>query len=146
MDFNSNNQIPNYQGSPEPLGDQPSNSNFSYSREPANGFARASMILGLLSIVTAFMLTIYFPFVLGSLAIILALLSKGYQSKLHPNAKTAIATAIVGLSLNICLIAGSFILVFSVKEYREQFDTIFEQVYGESFDDALDDMIDSNTP
>lgn len=109
---------------------------------PANSLAVAAMSLGIISLLLAFTCTIYPTLVFGGLAIILALLSKGCDSKMHVNAKTAVITATVGLAFDVIVVIGSFLLIFSpiaVPEYRADFDKMYEQIYGQSFEDMLQD-------
>lgn len=106
-------------------------------RTPANGFAKGAMIVGIIGLVSVFTFTVYPAMVLGSISIILAILSKGRDKKMHENARTGIVTGIVALCLNLCLIAGSCYVVFTIPEYREQFNEMYESMYGESFDDTL---------
>ena len=66
--------------------------------------ATMAMVLGLAGIFTMF--TIYIPLICGSLAVIFAILSKGYGNKMLTSAKIGIGTAIAGIAL-IVTILGS---------------------------------------
>ncbi len=137
MDFNNtNNQNHNPYGSPFPNQPQyvPS------QKSPADGLISAAMILGISAIVSAFMMTVYFPFVLGSISIILALLSKGHGNKLADKARTGIICSTVAIVLNIFIVVGSLYTVFSSKENFQQFDYLYEQIYGESFSDMYEEL------
>ena len=87
---------------------------------PANGLARASMVLGIISIISFFTFTIYPAIVMGSLAIILALLSRGASLKMHSKAKTAIITASIAIGFDIALIGACFFLIFGTEEPAEE--------------------------
>lgn len=110
------------------------------TKHPGSGFATAAMVMGILSILTAFTGTVYPPIILGGLSIILALLSKGNDSVMLPNAKVGILTAIIGLVVNVLIVVTSFLLVFNSPTMREEFhqelNQYYEYFYGESFDDA----------
>lgn len=83
MDNYNNGPIPPYQ-----------NNNSGYppyytppTRHPGSSFATASMILGIIAIISAFFGTVYPPIICGGLAVILGLLSKGNDKAMLPNAK-----------------------------------------------------------
>lgn len=54
-----------------------------------NGFAFAALILGVSALFSLF--TVYLPLILGSLAILFALLSKGYGRRWQPPPKSALS-------------------------------------------------------
>ena len=108
--------------------------------EPNQGFCNAAIILGGLSIITAVMMTVYLPFILGGIGIILAILSKGSQSVLPRISRTGVKLAIAGIILNICIVGGSFYTVFTNPEAKSEFYAVFEQMYGMSFDEMLNQM------
>lgn len=116
------------------------------TRHPGSAFATASMVLGILAILSAFTGTVFPPLVFGGLAIILSLLSKGNDRAMLPNAKVGVLTAILGLVVNILIVASSFLLLFSnpdmQKDFHDQLNQYYEYFYGESFDDALDELED----
>jgi len=142
MDFNQNNmQNQTPYGAPNPYGNQ-------YSYVPpqikrANSMAVAAMSMGIVSLILAFTCTLYPTLVFGGVAIILALLSKGNEPKMHSNAKTGIIMATIGLVFNIVIVFASIMLIFSpmaVPEYKEEFNHMYEQLYGESFDDTMKEI------
>ncbi len=149
MDFNQNQQQEQ-----SPYKDQYSNQNDAYSNhrntnykvpitKPANSLAVAAMSLSIIALILAFTCTIYPTLVLGGLAIILALLSKGYDTKMHAYSLTGIIIASASIFLNIVIIASVLVLLFSPyanPEYRKEFDSLYEKIYGESFDDSLQNI------
>lgn len=145
MDFyNNNNQ--NQHNNPYP-GNQPYNSSFPNQpgyvpprKSPADGMITAAMVLGIAAIVSAVMMTVYFPFVLGGISIIMALLSKGHEPKMVPKAKIGIICSIIGLVLNVTIIVGSIYTVFSNEAAYQQFDQMYEYFYGESFSDTYEEL------
>lgn len=100
MDYNQNNPYPQQ------------NNNPNYYRQPVRNpgqtLAIVSLILGILSIFSIF--GIYPPFICGSIAIILAILSKGYGKKMLGIAKAGIATAVSGMAL-VCMVFGVMISI-----------------------------------
>lgn len=101
--------------------------------EPANGLARASMVLGIISVISFFTFTIYPAIIMGSLAIILALLSRGASLKMHSKAKNGILTASIAIGCDIALIGACFFLIFGSPDF-------FESIYGMSFQEMMEGM------
>lgn len=87
--------------------------------------ASAAAILSVISISTV--CCVYIPFVCGSLGIILALLSRGGERTMSPNAKTALCVSTVAMFTTAALLACSVAVVFMQygsfdafwKEYME---------------------------
>ncbi len=107
-----------------------------------NQFATAALVMGVITVITAIMCTVFLPFLFAGLALIFAVLSKGKDSSMNTNARTGIVTSFIGLALNIVIIAGSFYLVFTVPEYKDQLNQVYEQLYGESFDSVWNEAIE----
>ncbi|MDD2972674.1 MAG: hypothetical protein PHE02_11150 [Lachnospiraceae bacterium] len=143
MDYNQNgsqNQYP--YGMPNPYGNQYDHASIPPVKR-ANSMAVASMSMGIISLVLAFTCTLYPTLICGGVAIIFALLSKGTDAKMHSNAKTGLITAIIGLLFDIAVIGISMMLIFSplaVPEYKNEFNRMYEQIYGESFDDTMKEI------
>lgn len=119
------------------------NNGYPPKRKEANGegLAMAAMILGVLSAVMAVTLTIYPAFVFGSIAIVLALLSKGRAPKLVSKAKISIICATAGI-----LFTGSVCVttVQSVREHPELLEEAldnFEKQYGVSYGELMNMML-----
>ncbi len=117
-----------------------------------NGFAFAALILGVSALFS--ICTVYLPLILGSLAIIFALLSKGYGKKMATTAKVGFVSAITGLSVIVSLIGvllASLWLIFAtctdqqLIQYAQQMDQTFEAQMGQSVEDTVgmsyEDMI-----
>lgn len=133
MDYNHNNNPysqANNQYNP--------NNQRQFIRNPGQPLALASLILGIASIFT--MLTVYLPIIFGSLAIVLAILSKGYGKKMLAIAKAGIGTAIGGIAM-IVVIFGSVISLFlslsvdQLVQFGRQMDEMFEQQTGWDIED-----------
>ena len=75
-------------------------------KHPGSPFAAAALILGLLSIVTAVLGTVYPPLVFGGLAIILAILSKKEPDKYY-------FISYLGMVLNSCIIAMVSMILYA---------------------------------
>lgn len=134
MDYNNNNpytqQNNNYY----------SNGQGQFIRNPGQALATVSMILGLASIFTIF--TVYIPIICGSLAIVLAILSKGYGKKMLGTARIGIGTAIGGMALVIAVIGSLTALLLSssgdtLVKFGQQMDQQFEEQTGQKLEDVL---------
>ena len=116
------------------------------TRHPGSAFATASLVLGIISILSAFTGTVFPPLVCGGLSIILALLSKGNDRAMLPNAKVGVLTGILGLIINVLVVASAFLLLFTEpglkEDFHRQLNQYYEYFYGESFDDAWEEMED----
>ena len=121
-----------------------------------NGFAFAALILGVSALFSLF--TVYLPLILGSLAILFALLSKGYGKKMAATAKIGFISAITGLSLILSLLAvgiTSLYLLFATStddqllHYGSQIDQAIEmqlgqsteEMFGTSYEDMMEQLV-----
>ena len=124
-------------------------------KAPGSGFATAALALGIASILSAVLMTVYFPFILGSVAIVLAILSKGTAAKMIKQAKAGIVCAVVALVINLFLFISTFayiianpsLLVDTAKMYDSAVEQMYgvpsEEIFGESMEDMISDMFDS---
>ncbi len=117
---------------------------------PGKSLATASMILGIISymqIGPAMTMTI--PMILGSIAIVLAILSKGSKNNMPGQATAGIVCGAGGLVVNVGIFTAALVFVFShpeiLQETARTYDTFLEQYYGESteemFGQSMEDMI-----
>lgn len=122
-------------------------------KNPGATMATVSLVLGIGSIFT--LLTVYFPLILGSLAIVFAVLSTGYGKKMLASAKVGIGTAIGGIVLVITIIGSVLGLIFSLsgddmiqfgqemdKQFEEQMGISLEEFAGESYEDVMKTYVD----
>ena len=112
--------------------------------EPGSSLANAAMILGIIALICCFTFTVYPAFILGSIAILLALLSKGRRPVLFPKARTGIICATIGLVLNTLLTTSAIVMVFTSDELRQEMNEIMESQYGMSFDEMIDEIIEGS--
>lgn len=111
-----------------------------YLRNPGQGMATASMILGLAGLFSIF--TVYLPLICGSIAIILAILSKGYGKKMLAAARVGVGTAIgsIVLIMSIIVSLAAMLLSSSGKDlirFGETMDQQFEDQTGYRLEDFL---------
>lgn len=138
MDFNGNQQIPpqenNYYNNPS-------------FRNPGMAMATVSLFLGLASFFMS--MTVLFSLILGGLAILFALLSKGYGKKMITQAKIGFICGIGGLGTTFFLIVSSVSMLLAnpdmLVEIGRQYDTAIEEVYGqpteELYGTSFEDMM-----
>ena len=113
---------------------------FEQAAPPRNGMATAASVLGLATIVTTVLCTVYIPFITGSLAILFALLSKGSDSRMSSSATSGLTSAVIGLIMNTVLIVTVIVLYLTNPLIHEQANKLFEQRYGVTIDEMWDDL------
>ena len=110
-----------------------------------NSFSAAARTLGLLGLFCSFFSLFWFAFLFGSLAIILAILSKGKEHKFCQTAKIGFITGISALIIQFSIIAFTVYSIVFVPEFRDQFQStfyeIYEQMYGVPFDESYPDFL-----
>lgn len=117
--------------------------NTSNSAQPfPNVFALFAKSLGIFSIFCAVFSIFFGAFICGGLAIILAILSKGYEMKMEKNARIGLATGIFALVLQISLFIINIYSLIYIPEFREEFNSIYEEIYGEPVTDSINDLLD----
>ncbi len=100
--------------------------------------ATVALVLGLISVPFCFFL--YTGIILGGIAIVFAILSRGTAKKLLPQAKKGIIYGSIGIVLGYGIIISNVHTVMTDPSYREQLNRMSEQYYGESFDDMLKEI------
>lgn len=121
------------------------NHNNRWSRKatgPINVFAMFARSMGVFSIFCAVFSIFIGAFICGGMAIILAFLSKGYNTKMERNAKIGLITGIVGVVFQLSTLTVSVYNIINVPEYREQFNSLYEQMYGAPVDDSITEFLD----
>lgn len=101
--------------------------------------ASAALIFGAGALLT--LLTVFLPLVLGSLAIVLALLSKGSEKKMLTQAKVGFGCGIAGLSMVLALLGSSYALMFThpemLPEIGRQYDAAYENINGKGIEEDI---------
>ncbi len=100
--------------------------------------AGLALALSLASVPLAFFMNI--GVIVGGIAIILAILSKGVQDRLLPQAKKAIIYGSIGVVVGYGIFAYDIYKVFNDPATREQLNAVSEQMNGVSFDDMLREL------
>lgn len=148
MDWQNQNRQnnPYNNGSPYSNGN-PYNNLYRVPRRPSgDSLANAALVTGIIAIVSFVTMTVYLPFIFGSISIVLALLSRGRASKLTTKAKSGIFCAILGILCNIAMIGVSFYMLFYVPGVKEQVNEVFTQMYGTTFEEMYEDILNGENP
>ncbi|WP_024865462.1 hypothetical protein [Butyrivibrio sp. FCS014] len=117
--------------------------NYDYNKahnelDPHVAMAGTALILGLASIPLCFFLNI--GVVIGGIAIVMALLSKGTMEKFLPQARRAVIFGILGIVLGYSVMAYDVHKVLTDPQYHEQLNQMSQQMNGVSFDDMLKEI------
>ncbi len=111
---------------------------------PANAFAKASMVIGAVALASVFTFTIFPAVILGALALILALLSRGAELSFHPTARNGIMLSILALVANIALVVGTCFMILGDSPYHEELNATYEEMFGMSYDEILQGIMDGS--
>jgi len=109
---------------------------YGYVPARSNGFMIASLVMGIIAILSCSM--IFTSFIFGGLSILFALLSRGYDKEFSGLAIGGIFTSILGMFCSICMFAFCMYLIFYNPEYRKFMNDTCEQMYGITFDEMLE--------
>ena len=117
--------------------------NYDYNRsvgrpDPHASLAGIALVMGLVSIPMCLFLNL--GVVVGGIAIILAILSKGTMEKMLPPAKKAILYGTLGIVIGYGVFIFDLHTVLTDPSSREQLNTMSEQINGVSFDDMLKEI------
>ena len=117
---------------------------FRYTGEsPHNRLARTSMTLAVLAAFSTFSFPIVFPFILASVALVMAELSKGGSEILMPRGRVASRIAVIVIAVNFFLLVISavyFIRVLHDPELQKQFADLLYRTYGITFEELMDQL------
>ena len=105
-----------------------------------NGFCIASLILGILALLS--ICTAVLPIPLGAGAILFAVLGHRKGKQLDMMSLSGILTGAAGMAMSIAFIAMTFMMLPSMlkdEAYREQLNTMSESMYGITFDEMLEE-------
>jgi hypothetical protein len=107
--------------------------------------AGLALVLRLISIPLAFFMNL--GVIIGGVAIVIAILSKGVAEKLLPQARKAIIYGLLGVVIGYGVFAYDVYKVMNDPATRQQLNVMSEQMNGISFDDMLRELgIDPGTP
>jgi hypothetical protein len=100
--------------------------------------ANTALALGIASIPLCFFLNI--GIIIGGIAIVMAILSKGVMNRLLPQARRAIIFGVVGIVLGYGIFIYDMYSVLTDATLRQQLNIMSEQMNGISFDEMLKEL------
>ncbi len=115
--------------------------------EPEYGrqLGRTAAVLAVVSLLSTMFLPVILPLIFASIAIVLAIISKGRQESFSNGARRAFTVGIISLVLNIAVCAAavySFDRILHDSDARAEANRLMESMYGYSFDDLLNQVMD----
>ena len=115
--------------------------------EPEYGrqLGRTAAVLAMLSLLSTVFLPVILPFIFASIAIVLAIISKGRQKSFSSGARRAFTVGIVSLVLNAAVCATAvygFHMILHDADARAEANRLMESMYGYSFDDLMEQVMD----
>lgn len=105
-----------------------------------NGYSKASKALGIAAVVSTFLMPVYLPFILGGLAVILALISRG-KYEIDSDGWVGITTGIVAIVINIAMIFLAVFIFIKSQYVRDIINAQYMQMYGITFNTAIERII-----
>ena len=106
-------------------------------RNAAEILSRTALIQGALALGCVILFPVAVPFILGSTALILAFLSRGYEKSLNTKARIAVGLSLGAILLNLLIILFSlffFLLQYQTNPaFREGFEREFRRETGMEF-------------
>ena len=107
---------------------------------PSDRLSRTSLTCAILAIFSIFSFPVVAPYILGSLSLVFAVLSKG-GSEIYPRrSKTATIVASIALVLNTAMLIYSVIYfqrVLHDPALQEQFSQTLYRMYGMTFEEFM---------
>ncbi len=100
--------------------------------------ATVALVTGLIAIPLSFVMNI--GVVLGGVAVVLAILSRGSQKKFLPQAKRGMIYGTIGIVLGYVVFVSSLHTVLTDPAYRQQLNQMSEQMNGQTFDELLQEL------
>lgn len=109
----------------------------------SGGFAIASLICGILSLV--FCCLGFISLALGAMGILFAVLSNRKGKPMSGMSVTGISTGIVGMALGFFItiyyiFAAMLPIMLQQPDFREQLDALYEEAYGMDMEEFMDQL------
>ncbi len=105
-----------------------------------NGFIKAASIMGVASIVTTFFGLITVPMILGGMAVILALLSRG-KGDMNGKAYMAFTCGSVAIILNILIVGYALYMFCFNPVFRSTVNEQSRRMYGYTINSMIEESI-----
>lgn len=115
--------------------------------EPEYGrqLGRTAAIVALVGLLSTIIMPVFVPMILGGIAIVLAILSKGKEPSFTNGARRAITIGIISIVMNIALLIACIYgihMILHDPETRAEANSMMESMYGYSFDDLIQQIMD----
>ena len=104
------------------------------------GLARISLILGIISLISMFLVPVLVTCVCAPLSIILAILSKGRNDRMVPAARNGTMLSAVALGITAAIVIFALAVVMKMMAdpvYRMELSQMFESMYGMPMEDMF---------
>lgn len=111
------------------------------SRPNGDTLAAAAMILGILAIVMCITFTLYPTFVLGSISVVLALLSRGKAAKASAKARIGMICATAGLVCNCLLVGTTLYAIRTDPQVLEKANELIKEQYGMTYEEIINAIL-----
>ena len=101
---------------------------------------KAAFRLGVSAIISTFLIPVFLPFILGSIAIVLAFLSRGGDMKFTKRGKLAVILGFLAIALNIAYIIYVSVTMYSLLSTpagRQQVSDFLYRMYGMTLEEFL---------
>ena len=102
--------------------------------------AKAAFVLGIITMVSAVLMTAYPAYIFGGLSIICFILSRSRTGVVEHEATIGLILAVCGLVLNTVIVTWSVYTVFTNPDRFAEFNELFKQFYGMDFNTYIDEM------
>ena len=113
-------------------------------QSPKEKLSRTSMSLALMAIFSSFVFPVALPYIFGSVAIVLAVLSKGRRYTFPRRSRSAVIVASIAIAVNTAMIISSILYIMRVMkdpQLQEQFSQNLYQMYGITFEDLMRQLV-----
>lgn len=112
-------------------------------QSPKERLSRTSMSLAVMSVFTIFVFPVILPYIFGSVALVMAILSKGGSERFPRRSRTAAVISGIALAVNTALIVLSilyFIQILHDPELQKQFGETLYRMYGITFEELMNQL------
>ena len=113
------------------------------AESPRDRLTRTSMTLAVLAAFSTLSFPVVFPFILASVSLVLAELSKGGSEILPQRGRRASRIAVIVIAVNFFLLVISAVYFYRVlhdPQLQEQFADLLYRTYGITFEELMDQL------
>ena len=102
---------------------------------------KTAQTFGLCSLISCLLFPVVIPTVLGGIAIVLAIISKGRGTTYGKNARNAIIMGIITMVISLSILAAGCLQIYQAltnEDSMNELNELMEDTYGYSFEDMLE--------